>query len=417
MYTDDLSTGEYANPRSISVTQLNDFIKRLIDMRPELTDLYVQGEISNFKNHYSTGHCYFTLKDENSAVRVVMFKSNAARMKFVPENGMKVTVHGRVSVYARDGQYQIYCDTIEPLGIGALYAAFEQLKKKLYAEGLFDPAHKKSIPKYPVRIGVVTSATGAAVRDIINVTKRRWPIAELIVYPALVQGDGAEQSLIDGLDHFNSTSGADVIIIGRGGGSIEDLWAFNGERLARAIYSSGIPVISAVGHETDFTIADFVSDVRAPTPSAAAEIAVPDAAEMKQSIAALSSRSRASLGAMIKSYESSLKRYSSSRVLTDPMAFFEDRILQLGSLSDRLKNSASAVIENRKNSLSSLGGILNSLSPLSVLSRGYGAVTDKDGKVVKSVVKLKAGDLIRVKLSDGVAGAEVRTVDGGGTNG
>jgi len=413
MYPDDILSLDYGSPRAISVSELNEYIKSLIEIRPELSDIFVQGEISNFKNHYATGHCYFTLKDEGSAVRAVMFKTYAMRMKFVPENGMKVIVHGRVSVYTRDGQYQIYCDAIEPLGIGALYAAFEQLKKKLSAEGLFDPVHKKKIPQYPRRIGVVTSATGAAVRDIINVTGRRWPIASVVVYPALVQGDGAEESLIAGIRRFNETCDVDVIIIGRGGGSIEDLWAFNGERLARAIYDSDIPIISAVGHETDFTIADFVSDVRAPTPSAAAEIAVPDSAEILSRLRLLSSKCRSALISIINSYGTSLKRFSTARVLTDPMAFVEDRILQLGALSDRMSNAASLAIENRKKSLLSLGGMLNTLSPLSVLSRGYGAVTDSGGNVIKSVAALNVGDTVNVRLSDGSADAVIKKINGG----
>ena len=408
-----MSNNGFTYPRSISVTELNEFIKTTIDARPELSDIYVQGEISNFKDHYATGHFYFTLKDADSAVRAVMFRSNAVRVKFVPENGMKVTVHGRVSVYTRDGQYQIYCDSMEPLGIGALYAAFEQLKKKLSAEGLFDPSHKKRIPAFPERIGVVTSATGAAVRDIINVTGRRWPIADIWIYPALVQGDGAEDSLISGVKYFNDRSDVDVIIIGRGGGSIEDLWAFNGERLAREIYLSEIPVISAVGHETDFTITDFVSDLRAPTPSAAAELAVPDVLELKERLGLLESKCRAAVTSMITSYGMALKRCASSRALTDPMTFIEDRVLQLGSLSDRLSSAASLAVDNKKNALSALSGVLNSLSPLSVLSRGYGAVTDKDGRIIKSVNRIRIGDDIVVKLSDGEAGATVNMINGG----
>ena len=417
MYPDDISDNEFGYRRSISVTQLNEFIKSIIDTRPELSGIYVQGEISNFKNHYATGHMYFTLKDENSAVKAVMFKSNASRLRFLPENGMKVTVRGRVSVYTRDGQYQIYCDSIEPLGVGALYAAFEQLKKKLSSEGLFDSAHKKKIPSYPGKIGIVTSATGAAVRDIINVTGRRWPFAGIIVFPALVQGEGAEDSLITGLKYFNDKTDVDVIIIGRGGGSIEDLWAFNGERLARSIFASRIPVISAVGHETDFTIADFVSDLRAPTPSAAAELAVPDSSELIQKLKLLESKCTKAVTSLITSYGMSLKRCSSARVLTDPMAFIEDRVLQLGNLSDRLTGSASLAVENKQKSLSALSGVLNSLSPLAVLSRGYGAVTDREGIIIKSVASIRTGDDIVVKLSDGELGATVNSINGGNNGG
>ena len=267
-------------PGALTVTQLNEYIKGILDHDPRLTDVYLRGEISNFKNHYSTGHYYFTLKDEGGMIRAIMFRSSAVKLAFLPEDGMKVVAHGRISAFVRDGQYQIYCDSMEPDGIGALYIAYEQLKRKLEAEGLFDPSRKKPLPKIPSRVGIITSATGAAIRDMINVCGRRFPFAELVLYPSLVQGPDAPAQLIDGVRYFNEKQSVDVIIIGRGGGSIEDLWAFNNEDLAREIAASAIPVISAVGHETDFTICDFVADRRAPTPSAAAELAVPETEEL-----------------------------------------------------------------------------------------------------------------------------------------
>lgn len=272
------------NNAVIGVAALNEYIKGLIDRDSALRSIYVRGEISNFKNHYSTGHFYFTLKDEGGVVRCVMFRSSAAKLPFVPENGMKVVLHGRVSAFVRDGQYQIYADDMEPDGVGALHIAYDQLRRKLESEGLFDPSRKLHIPKIPNRVGLITSATGAAVRDMINVCGRRFPYAKITLYPALVQGQGAAASLISGVNYFNETGSADVLIIGRGGGSIEDLWAFNDETLARTVAASRIPIISAVGHETDFTICDFAASCRAPTPSAAAEIAVPLADELKRKI-------------------------------------------------------------------------------------------------------------------------------------
>ena len=274
------SLRERSAPKPLTVSELNQYVKKIFDNDHTLSAISVRGEISNFVNHRS-GHLYFSLKDAEGQIRAVMFRSSVARLKFIPENGMKVVVHGSVTVYQREGSYQLYVNSMEPDGIGGLYLAYEQLKERLYNEGLFDESHKKELPPLPLRIGVITSPTGAAVQDIINVTKRRFPIAKLYLYPSLVQGDGAEENLIKALDYYESSNLVDVIIIGRGGGSIEDLWAFNSERLARRIYSMQTPIISAVGHETDFTICDFVSDMRAPTPSAAAELSVPDMRELK----------------------------------------------------------------------------------------------------------------------------------------
>ncbi len=419
MYSEEFTDvqPEYKFPRALSVSEINDFIKRIFDLTPQFTDIYVHGEISNFKNHYGTGHLYFTLKDEASAIRCVMFRSSAVRLKFAPENGTKVTVHGRISAYPRDGQYQIYCDSMEPSGIGALYKAYEQLKKKLSEEGLFDESHKKKIPAFPSSVGVITSATGAAVRDIVNVTSRRYPPAEILIYPATVQGKEAAPSVIRALTYFNKVRPVDVIIVGRGGGSIEDLWAFNDEALARAVFASEIPVISAVGHETDFTICDFVADLRAPTPSAAAELAVPDIEELKGRIASYFARSDIAVRSKIESYRQSVEHFKSSRVLTDPMAFIEDRILQLGTLSDRLAVALNKTLDDKTSRLSLASGMLNTLSPLSVLSRGYGVVTSGDGNIVKSVKNVKAGDKITVSLADGDVKADVTDITKGGKYG
>ena len=278
------------NTLVLSVSQLNRYIKMNFDADENLANIFISGEISNFTNHYRTGHLYFTLKDDSSAVRAVMFNSSAKRLKFMPEDGMKVIARGRVSVYEASGQYQLYVDDMQPDGVGALNLAYEQLKEKLQKEGLFSELHKKPLPPYPEKVGVITSPTGAAVRDIINVLGRRFSYAEIVFCPVLVQGDGAHLQLTDAVNLFNSERAADVIIIGRGGGSIEDLWEFNDEGLARAVYNSEIPVISAVGHETDFTICDFVADMRAPTPSAAAELAVPDANELQYALSALKNR-------------------------------------------------------------------------------------------------------------------------------
>lgn len=292
----------------LTVSQLNDYVKMLIDSNPMLGNIWVRGEVSNLTFHTS-GHLYFSVKDEKSRVSAIMFRTNAVKLKFRPENGMKVVLHGRVSVFPRDGVYQIYVTSIEPDGIGALYIAYEQLRRRLEAEGLFDERIKKALPKIPSAVGVITSPTGAAVRDIINVTARRFPFAKIILFPSLVQGDGAESNLIEGIRYFNSARSADVIIIGRGGGSIEDLWAFNSELLAREIRMSAIPVISAVGHETDYTICDFAADRRAPTPSAAAELAVPDAVELKLKARKCNGKDRKSCQQGNKAYQREIKAF------------------------------------------------------------------------------------------------------------
>lgn len=388
-------------PSAVSVSELNTFIKMLLESAPTLNDVYVKGEISNFKNHISSGHFYFSLKDKDSQIKAVMFRSSASKMKFVPENGMMVVAHGRVASYVRDGQYRLYADSMEPDGVGALYVAFEQLKQRLAAQGVFAPEKKKPLPKIPKTIGVITSPTGAAVRDIINIATRRFPFAKIVVYPALVQGENAASSLISGIRYFNDTGSADVIIIGRGGGSIEDLWAFNDENLAKTVCASEIPVISAVGHETDFTICDFAADLRAPTPSAAAELAVPDTAELKHKINNIISRESAVLLQMISAKRETLARYEKSRYLSSPGHMIDDRRMALVLSSERLMTSAAHVNEIKKHALSALSGKLEALSPLAVLSRGYGVVSSEEGKVIKEIADVSVGDKITVKVRDG----------------
>ena len=402
------SLRERAQPGAFSVSELNEYIKRLFDSDRTLNAVSVKGEISNFVNHRS-GHLYFSLKDADGQIRAVMFRSSAQRMKFIPENGMRVILHGSVSVYQRDGSYQLYVNSMEPDGIGALYLAYEQLKEKLSAEGLFDEEHKKLIPEFPERVGVITSPTGAAVRDIINVTGRRFPLAKLYLYPSLVQGDGAVANLVEALDYFETSRIVDVIIIGRGGGSIEDLWAFNSEVLARKIFSMTIPVISAVGHETDFTICDFVSDMRAPTPSAAAEIAVPDIREITLRVDSASERLCHALSVSVSRKRERLDNLVKSEVLGNPIAFID--CLRVG-VSDSFSNVYDALMKSytdKKYELVLNTEKLNALSPLSVISRGY-SIAELDGKILKSINDAEIGNKVKIKLSDGSLSACVEEI-------
>lgn len=379
----------------------------IIDNDELLVSVCVRGEISNFTNHYKTGHFYMTLKDEASLIKAVMFRGNASKLKFLPENGMKVIVTGRVSAYIRDGQYQIYIDSMEPDGIGALYIAYEQLKKKLAAEGLFDREKKKPLPKIPTRIGIITSPTGAAIRDIINILGRRFPLCRPILYPSLVQGDGASAQIIAGIDYFNEKKNVDVLIVGRGGGSLEDLWAFNDEALCRRVAASNIPIISAVGHETDFTLCDFAASVRAPTPSAAAELAVPESSELKRKINNVNARMELLCEQRIKILKEKLTALSNSRVLTNPMNFIDDRKMALGMTEDKLITRMSTLLERKKSSLASHAAKLDALNPLSVVARGYSAVFDDEGKLIKSVSQTKKGDMVSFMVTDGKISAEV----------
>lgn len=398
-------------PGAVTVTELNEFIKRMIDTTPQLGGVYVKGEISNFKNHYATGHYYFTLKDEGGQIKAVMFKSSAQKMKFIPEDGMKVTAHGRVSSFVRDGTYQLYADSMEPDGVGALYIAFEQLKKKLESEGLFAQSRKKPLPKIPTRVGIITSATGAAIRDMINVCGRRFPAAKLILFPSLVQGPDAPPQLIAGLEYFNRTNSADVIIIGRGGGSIEDLWAFNDERLARAVAASRIPVISAVGHETDFTICDFVADRRAPTPSAAAELAVPETEELKRKITNIINREAQVISHSVKLRREKLESLKRSRAMCDPMNLITDRQMTLDMLSDRMTRAFGNETAMKRSVLSSCAGKLSALNPLSVIARGYSAVYSDTGALVKKIDDVKPGDRIKFRTIGGEAKCTVDEIE------
>ena len=395
---------------TVTVTQLNEYIKAKIDGDGFLSRVSVKGEISNFTNHYKTGHFYFTIKDETSLIRAVMFRGNTAKLRFVPENGMKIVARGRVSAFVRDGQYQLYCDSMEPDGIGALYFAFEQLKKKLAAEGLFDEARKRPLPKIPTRIGVITSPTGAAIRDIINILGRRFPYAKVILYPALVQGAEAAPSLIAGMRHFMEARDVDVIIIGRGGGSIEDLWAFNSEELARTIAACSIPVISAVGHETDFTICDFVADRRAPTPSAAAELAVPETHELMHKIDNIIGRMSLLLSRRLESGRQVLDFYMKQGVFAHPERLFEDRKMQLLLLGQRLETAENNKLVAARHTLAEQSAKLEALSPLSILSRGDSVATGADGRVLTAAAQTAVGEDIALRLADGALHARVTSL-------
>ncbi len=398
------------NTLVLSVSQLNRYIKMNFDADENLANIFISGEISNFTNHYRTGHLYFTLKDDSAAVRAVMFNSSAKRLKFMPEDGMKVIARGRVSVYEASGQYQLYVDDMQPDGVGALNLAYEQLKEKLQKEGLFSELHKKPLPPYPEKVGVITSPTGAAVRDIINVLGRRFPYAEIVFCPVLVQGDGAHLQLTDAVNLFNSERAADVIIIGRGGGSIEDLWEFNDEGLARAVYNSEIPVISAVGHETDFTICDFVADMRAPTPSAAAELAVPDANELQYALSALKNRMFLNVSSGIADRRSRLEYLTSKGALKFPDEMLSNRSQRLDTAFSKMLSSYENRIGGKKVEFISAATALSKLDPMSVLMRGFAFVSDKNGKNVYSSQALAKGDKINVRFHDGSAVCEVKEI-------
>lgn len=383
-------------PKIATVSQINGYIKKIFDANIILNDIWIKGEISNFKLHYS-GHMYITLKDEGGVLKAVMFKSAASSLNFRPEDGMKVLARGRISVYEAGGAYQLYINELVPDGVGELYIAYEQLKKRLEEEGLFAAEHKKELPAYPEHIGVITAATGAAVRDIINVITRRYPYAEIILYPSLVQGAGAAENICRALKYFNDTASVDVIIAGRGGGSIEDLWAFNEEPVARAIYASRIPVISAVGHETDFTIADFAADMRAPTPSAAAELAVPSQTELIGRL--MIDRSRIT-NAMTKRIKNERKNIDSLR-LRDPKERIEDEYLRLDNLTKQAEKNFKIRLISGHEQLGTLASKLDALSPLKVMVRGYSLPINEDGKIIKSADELLRKKSFDLKMADG----------------
>ena len=390
---------------AVTVTQLNKYLKDRFDEDENLNAILVKGEISNFKNHY-TGHLYFTLKDENSLIKCIMFKSYAEKLNFKPKDGMKVMVFGTVSVFERDGVYQIYAKSMMEDGMGDLHEQFEQLKAKLEKEGLFEQSHKKAIPLYPKVIGVLTSQTGAVIRDIINVSTRRNPNVYIRLLPVPVQGPGAAEQIADKIRIMNEKKLADVLIIGRGGGSLEDLWPFNEEIVARAIYDSEIPIISAVGHETDFTIADFVADLRAPTPSAAAELAVPDIFEVKQKIINYQDRSKLALKKKIEIMKLRFEKIMKSRIFTDPMRKVMDNSIILDDYMKRLENAMKEIKTEKKNKYTELVTKLDSISPLKTLIRGY-SLTEKDGKIIKRATQIDKGDIITIKFSDGEKNAEI----------
>ena len=389
----------------ISVTELNSLIKEYFDLNPVFTSLYVKGEISNFKKH-SSGHCYFSLKDEKSVIKAVMFKFNAYNLQFEPENGMKVILNARLSSYERDGVYQLYVNEMQPDGIGALHIKFEKLKEKLSKEGLFDERYKKQIPRFPKTIGVVTSPTGAAIRDIINVLKRRWKNVDIIIYHAQVQGEDAHLSIISGIKYFNENK-VDVIIIGRGGGSVEDLWCFNEEEVAREIFKSTVPLISAVGHETDYTISDFVADLRAPTPSAAAELSVPSVYEVMEFINSSEKRMYLSLLKKIEFLNDKINMYKNSNVLKHPERILEKYQQDVSNFSDKLLLTYSDAISKFKERYIKNVALLDGLSPLKVLKRGYTFVEDDNGKVLDSVKNIISEDIINLKFADGKARCKV----------
>lgn len=384
----------------LSITQLNEYIRGRMDSDPLLAQVAVRGEISNYKL-YPSGHHYFTLKDEAGALKCVMFKGNAMRLRFRPENGMKVIAMGKVSVFPRDGAYQLYCTAMAMDGIGDLYAAFEQLKRKLEAQGLFDPAHKQPLPKFPGTIGIITSSAGAAVHDMLRILKKRYPLSNVRLLPVRVQGSEAPGEIAAAIGYANYYKLADLLIVGRGGGSIEDLWAFNDERVAYAIYESEIPVISAVGHEPDVTISDFVADLRAATPSNAAELAVPDQDALRQSLDAMTATMAACLDRQIKSARKHLEVLSQSPALQSPVGYLQQRENSLELLKNRMIAAQNQNITRKNQQYIAAVSKLDAMSPLKVLARGY-AMTQKDsGEVVRSVNQVELGERITVSLSDG----------------
>ena len=390
---------------AISVSELNSYIKNKIADDEYLNNVLVKGEISNFKNHY-TGHMYFTLKDENSLIKCIMFKSYAQKLDFMPKDGMKVFALGGVSVFERDGVYQIYVKAMQEDGVGVLYKKYEELKHRLEEEGYFDVAHKQKIPKMPKTIGVLTSQTGSVIRDIINVSTRRNPNVHIRLLPVPVQGEGAAEKIADGIRIMNENKLADVLILARGGGSLEDLWPFNEEIVAHAVYNSKIPVISAVGHETDFSISDFVADLRAPTPSAAAELAVPDIYEVKQKINSCQNRLRLSLVKKVEIMKLRYEKCMSSRVFKEPLRNINDNYLKIDTFIKRLESCIQAKQKEEKTKYVELVSKLDALSPLKTLTRGYSLV-EKDGEIIKSVDDVKSEDKIDIRFVDGVKEAKI----------
>lgn len=396
---------------ALSVTQVNLYVKDVIARDDILCDVYVKGELSNFKAH-SSGHMYMSLKDESGVIRAVMFRSSAAKLDFKPQNGTKVIAHGRIGVYERDGQYQLYIDSMQQDGQGDLYVAFEQLKVKLAAEGLFDNAHKKPLPKYPKKVGVVTASTGAAIRDIINVLTRRFSYSDIVLYPVLVQGENSAASIVSAIEYFNRTKIADVLIVGRGGGSIEDLWSFNEEIVARSIYNSEIPIVSAVGHEIDFTISDFVADLRAPTPSAAAELVVPSQTELNEKFNNVYRRMYQQTARYIESRRAFIEACADRQAFKNPLGKLDGNKQYLDNLSHMFETACKNTFSAKKQQLAENIAKLDGLSPLGTLARGYAVANAENGEVLRSVRQVSAGDKITIKVSDGSFGAEVTDLKG-----
>ena len=396
------------SPLILTVTQLNTYAKSVVEQDVTLSNVFVMGEISNFVDHYRSGHLYMSIKDNQSVISAVMFSGNASRLKFKPENGMSVIIRGRVSIYERDGRYQLYIDDMQPDGIGALAIAFEQMKEKLSKVGLFDVEHKMRIPEFPEKIGVISSPTGAAVQDVLNVLNRRFPVAEIVFAGVQVQGDNAAPTIIDAIKKLNKTD-VDVIIIARGGGSAEDLWPFNDEKLAYAIYDSQIPIISGVGHETDFTICDFVADLRTPTPSAAAELAVPDIREQKYYISALKNALDSAIENNIKEKQYNLEQLTKSTVLKNPEKIIENCELYLDSLITKINMNFKDIFTKNSSDFAMICSKLESLSPLKVLARGY-SITKKDNNVIINSKDLSIGDSISIQFADGNAKAKITEV-------
>lgn len=386
--------------QALTVTQVNEYIRVMMDRDSLLGNVCVKGEISNYKL-YPSGHHYFTLKDEGAALKCVMFKGNAFRLRFRPENGMKILAFGKISVYPRDGAYQLYCSTLMLDGMGDLHVAFEQLKAKLSAKGLFDPSHKKQLPKYPGVIGIVTSPVGAALRDMLRIINARYPLAQVRLFPSRVQGAEAPGEIVDAIRYANQYSLADVLIVGRGGGSIEDLWAFNDERVAYAIYESAIPIISAVGHEPDVTISDYAADLRAATPSNAAELVVPDCNALRQIIDSYSASMASVLGRQIKNARQHLNMLAQSPAMGSPMGYLEQRRNALNMLCTRLSLAQNRRLHLCRQRFTAVTAKLDAMSPLKVLTRGYAMVQDPQGQVVRSITQVQPGANIRLRLNDG----------------
>jgi len=400
---------------TLTVSEVTAYIKTLVDRDEVLSYAAISGEISNFKAHYATGHLYFSLKDTGAQIKAVMFRSAASKLEFAPKDGDSVKAYGRISVYPQGGQYQLYCESLVPDGMGALWLEYERLKKQLESEGLFDQERKKALPTYPKRVGVITSKTGAAVRDVISVLTRRMPSVQIVFCGASVQGDDAPGELRAALSNMINNGNVDVIIIGRGGGSAEDLWAFNNELLVRDITASPVPVISAVGHETDFTLSDFAADVRAPTPSAAAELAVPDASELADKVAAYEKRIKNSIISRINDLAQYVDSLASRGVMQSPVASLEMKRKSIDASYQLLCTGMKRIMSEKNHSISVAVSSLNALNPLNVLERGY-MLGSLNGKAVQSISQLTSGDKIDLRLSDGSVQAEILNINGADTN-